>query len=339
MRRRHKSSVSNRPNRAGRLLLGAAIFPALALAACQSSAAPIAFVSDRDGNEEIYAIRASDGKETNLTNSPRREFDPRVSPDGKAIAFRTMEGGNTAIEVMRTDGEGRGALVAGPIEYTGHRWAPNSNRLAYIAIDAGTPVPYLVSSGGGVSTLLTQVPGDDIGDWSPAGDSIVFSVKSGPQMGLYVRNPDGVNEFRRTQTPDHSAVWSPDGKRIAFISDRDGNPEIYLVDAAGDQETRVTSTPAPEYGLSWSPSSKELVFVSERDGNAEIYILNVVDLAQTRLTYNEARDDQPDWSPSGKQIAFASYLDGDAEIFVMNEDGSGQRRLTNNSANDTSPSW
>ena len=101
----------------------------------------------------------------------------------------------------------------------------------------------------------------------------MFAVRDGPARGLWVRNPDGVNEVRLTDTPDHSAVWSPRSDEIAFISERDGNAEVYVMEADGTGQTRITETEAAEYDLDWSPNGKRLLFISERDGNAEVYVL------------------------------------------------------------------
>ena len=247
------------------------------------------------------------------------------------------------LEVLRVSGEERTQVFSGGGEITQPKWGPDSGRLAYALTQESGNAVYVSDSEGEESMLLSKVTADEVGGWSPEGDFIVFSVREGAEQGLYVRNPEGVNEFRRTQSPDYGAVWSPDSRYIAFLSTRDGNPEIYVVDPEEGEEVRVTDSEAPEYDLSWSPNGKRLLFVTDRDGNAEIYAVEIKDRGMpdnfTRLTHNEVRDDQPTWSPNGKRIAFVSYLDGDAEIVVMESDGQDQRRLTNNESEDTEPSW
>ncbi len=316
---------------------------ALALAfsvACGSSAqTPIVFTSDRDGDLEIYSVDPETKTETNLTDSPRGESSPLISPDGKLIAFQSALGDSVAIEIMDITGTSRSSMTPGTGRYGSHRWSPESDRIAYIQEGTEGPVPYVANADATGRLLLASVPGDEIGGWSPDGESVVFAVRSGDAQGIYIRNPTGVNEFKVTDTPDYQPVWSPDSDMIAFISTRDGNPEIYVMNADGSKEGRLTETGAAEYHLSWSPNGKQLLFVSERDGNPEIYTTSLDGLDQERLTRNTTRDDQPVWSPGGDKIAFVSYLDGDAEIFVMDDDGRHQDRLTNNDAEDTSPSW
>ena len=323
----------------------AALLPFLVLTlACRSGAPPIVFTSDRDGNLEIYSVRADGrGEEENLTRSPQDEFSPSLSPNGRNVAFLSGGSDDMKLEVLRINGEERTQVFSAVGEITHPKWGPDSERLAYALSQESSNAVYVSDSEGDESMLLSKVAADEVGGWSPEGNFVVFSVRDGAEKGLYVRNPDGVNEFRRTQSTDYGAMWSPDSRYIAFLSTRDGNPEIYVIDPEEGEEVRVTDSEAPEYDLSWSPNGKRLLFVTERDGNAEIYSVEIKDRGKTdnltRLTHNEVRDERPIWSPNGRRIAFVSYLDGDAEIFVMESNGQNQQRLTNNDSQDIEPSW
>ncbi len=127
--------------------------------------------------------------------------------------------------------------------------------------------------------------------------------------------------------------------QITFVSDRDEpnpstctlscNSEIYVMNADGSGQTRLTNNPAADSGPTWSPDGSKIAFSSDRDGNSDIYVMNADGSGQTRLTDNPAGDAGPIWSPDGSRIAFTSNRDGNGEIYVMNADGSGQTRLTN----------
>ncbi len=127
--------------------------------------------------------------------------------------------------------------------------------------------------------------------------------------------------------------------KIAFASDRDGNLEVYSMDADGGAQTRLTENAAEDFSPSWSPDGARLAFVSTRDGNAEIYVMNADGTAQTRLTDNSASDLGPKWSPDGSQIAFFTNREGNDEIYSMNPDGSNPINLTKHAADDTSFSF
>lgn len=132
------------------------------------------------------------------------------------------------------------------------------------------------------------------------------------------------------------AAFPGQNGKIAFQSNRDGNFEIYVMNADGSAQTRLTNVPGLDVDPVWSPNGQKLVFISPRDGNQfEIYAMNPDGSAQTRLTNSPGVPEfSPTWSPDGQKIAFARSLfpSGESQIFVMNADGSGEVQLTNGSA-------
>jgi TolB protein len=138
----------------------------------------------------------------------------------------------------------------------------------------------------------------------------------------------------------------PNGQ-IAFVSSREGDQDlkIYVMNADGTGQTRLTNNVAYDRDPSWSPDGEKIAFVSDRDGSGgEIYVMNADDGSEpTRLTNNEGEDLHPSWSPDGEKIAFDSSSDfsiESLEIYVMNaDDGTGQTRLTDNTSPDEHPSW
>ena len=126
---------------------------------------------------------------------------------------------------------------------------------------------------------------------------------------------------------------------IAYVSDRDGNAEIYLVSTDGTSSTRLTTNSAWDGQPAWSPDGTRISFTSLRDGDFEIYVMDATGANPVRLTQLDGVDEHPTWSPDGARIAFSSSRDGNAEIYVMNADGSNVVRVTHNGASDTEPAW
>ena len=128
-------------------------------------------------------------------------------------------------------------------------------------------------------------------------------------------------------------------RRIAFQSKRDGNYEIYTVDAEGRDPKNLTMHPGHDGEPAWSPDHTRIAFDSDRTGGFDIYVMNADGTGLAQVTTEPAPDGYPSWSPDGTQLAFTSFRDGNSEIYVMNADGTGARRLTKNLSDDSRPVW
>ena len=118
---------------------------------------------------------------------------------------------------------------------------------------------------------------------------------------------------------------------LAFRSNRDGNHEIYTMNADGSGLTRLTNDPSEDDAPAWSPDAKRIAFTSDRDGSregSEVYVMDADGSNQTRLTNNPGFDAFPKWSPDGSKIAFHRQVVL-FEIFMMNATGSNPVSLTN----------
>jgi len=124
--------------------------------------------------------------------------------------------------------------------------------------------------------------------------------------------------------------------KIAFTSNRDMNSKIYVMNADGSNQQRLTHGSSKDFSPCFSPDGTKIAFVSWRNGWDEIYVMNADGSNQQRLTKGPYNG-EPCFSPDGTKIAFVSDRDGDPEIYVMNADGSNQQRLTHSSSKDFSP--
>jgi Tol biopolymer transport system component len=193
-----------------------------------------------------------------------------------------------------------------------------------------------------LGVIYPQTPGV-VG--TPAPTSITLP----PDPILFTRNTrifaigsDGSGVVQLTNGPrrDLHPTWSPERRRAAFYSDRDGNPEIYTL-ALGDlTATRLTADPAADTDPAWDWTSDRIAFVSTRSGGGDIYTMNANGGSIAQVTSGSADDRHPAWAPAGGRIAFASNRDGgDFDLFVVNADGSGLTQLTTNTVDDTFPAW
>jgi Tol biopolymer transport system component len=135
------------------------------------------------------------------------------------------------------------------------------------------------------------------------------------------------------------AAFPGDNGKIAFASDRDGDYEIYVMDADGSNVVQLISNTVDDWAPAWSPDGSKIAFTHEIDGNLEIYLINSDGSNLTRLTNSSGDDDNPAWSSDGSKIAFDSDRSGThTDIYVMNADGSNQTLIAINPS-DYSASW
>ncbi len=144
-------------------------------------------------------------------------------------------------------------------------------------------------------------------------------------------------------------AWSPDGKKIAFTTNRDSNWDIYVMDANGKNPTRLTSDPGYQGNPAWSPDGTRIAYVQGRDAKRDIMVMDADGSNPQPLTaLATSADYSPAWSPSGNQIAFVSNRGGNADIYVVdvtcigNSDVCDQQAVNLTSANqgdDLDPAW
>ncbi len=126
---------------------------------------------------------------------------------------------------------------------------------------------------------------------------------------------------------------------MVFETDRDGNAEVYVLNAFDQAITRITNNTLADTQPALAPDAFQIAYVSAEAGNKEIYLSGIDRREAVNLTNNAAEDYEPAWSPNGEWLAFTSNRDGNLEIYLMKSDGSELHKLTDNAADDFSPAW
>ena len=185
--------------------------------------------------------------------------------------------------------ETAGKLSAGDEDYFVIEMTHAGTLVAYTTGDTDTYGSILDSSGSVLTSNDEAGPGSNFrvsASVSPGTYYIRVRGYGSLTAGSYTLYADGERQTRLTDHggSDTPPSWSPDGSRLVFVSDRDGNSEIYVMDVDGQNQTRLTDSDGWDVSPSWSPDGSRLAFVSDRDGNSEIYVMDADGQNQTRLT-------------------------------------------------------
>jgi len=306
----------------------------------------IAFVSNIDGDSEIYIMNVDGSNQTNLTENPAVDLHPTFSPDGMRIAFDSDRDGNREIYVMNADGSDQIRLTNEPAAEYAPSWSPDGKKIAFHSNRDGNLEIYTMNADGYNQTNLTENPAVDAWpSWSPDGSRITFNSRRDGNPEVYIMNIDGYNTTRLTDNPANDWIpsWSPDGTRIVFFSDRDGNYEIYTMNTDGSDLIRLTNNPAVDDCPSWSPDGQKIAFPSDRDFNLEIFVMDADGSNPVNLTNNVPINATYGLEPLPRselnldeipyQIVFESYRETEGkenwEICLIDADGSNFVNLTN----------
>ena len=214
---------------------------------------------------------------------------------------------------------------------------------------------FVCDKGTGVKELCTCYPdGQDIRQVTADGSIVVGPRWKDADTLFYTRYPKGggpeiwqldVNTGKRSQTLqlkglNTGAVISPDGKRLAAILSFQGNPELYVIDLATRQWTRLTNTPKASEGCpSWSPDGASIVYVSDESRRQNLYVVDVASKKSRRVTSKGSANIEPDWGSDGR-IAYISKREGLNWVAVLDlAEGEGAARLVGEGGSWSHPSW
>ena len=281
------------------------------------------FQSDQDGNWEIYMISV-DGELAQLTDDAADDLSPDWSPDGNRIVFSSNRNGKQHIYVMNADGNSLAQITNSAAEDSEPAWAPDAKRIVFSSLRDGNKEIYVMNGDGSNPRRLTDDPGvDSFPRWSVDG-KIVFTSNRGGHTDIYVMDEAGRNVTRLTTKGASRATWSPDGKKVIFVSrsaETTDGPwlQVYVIDADGTNLKMITRSPNSIFMPKWSADGATITFVVEYHGaRANIFEIPAEGGTPKRLTAGPKFDGWPAYSPDGTKLAFESNRDGNYEIYVMN---------------------
>lgn len=327
--------------------LGAtAAFWAMPLAADERPV-PEAPVIWRLGDSSIVSYQAADsalrglrsGKTTVTVLGPgglTKTWTVEVVPTGLTLdvhAFGMSRGQQRTLQASYADSSGAPLAPAGNVTWS----STNTNAVAVSpqgvvrAVAFGRADVVATTAFGNADTAAVFVQGELLVTSTRGGSADIYAVDPTDPTVLSQVTDDPGNEIH--------AAYSPEGARIAFVSDRDGNLEVYVVDADGQTPTRLTATPGAEAYPAWTPDGQQIVYQSNPGTGTQLWIMNADGSNQRQLT-TVGENQWPAVSPDGRTIAFVSTRDQRYDVYLMDIDGANQRNVSSTTdAWEWYPSW
>jgi TolB protein len=278
------------------------------------TAGELSFMSDRDGNWNIY-LRDKAGDLHNLTEaSDAHEFFANFTFGGEVLNLYSTKSGEITPATVNAD-----------------------------ASDFKT-MNFVVA----MMTALQAGLTDWDPTWSPDGESMVWLKMGGlpPSVDLWWSNADGSDSRNLTDdgATEMMPAWSPDGKQIVYVSDKDGEQNVYLMDVESGNITRLSDHEVGDINPVWSTDGSQILFVAEQDiplvtGTVQFFLVNPDGSEMRPFTEDDTFAGGLRYSPEGGQVAYMSNEEGSWHIYVMDADGANVRQVTDGNSNNLYPIW
>jgi len=274
----------------------------------------------------------------------------------KLTASGTPPGGNKEIYVMDWDGFAPAKITSHNSLTVSPAWSTKGDKIAYTGwakhADEGVRNPdlfiydlnsskrFLVSYRKGINSGANFLPGDT---------HLLVTLSKDGNPDIYKMSADGQSLTQLTRGPNRAMnvepSISPDGRTIAFSSDRNGRPHIFLMNLDGSNARAITRAGVYNASPAWSPDGKTIAFAGHDKDHFDVFTMspdgtNLKRMTDARKTNGKpSNNESPSWSPDGRHIVFASDRTGKYQLYIISPDGTNERRITEDNFNWDKPKW
>ena len=244
-----------------------------------------------------------------------------------AIAFGMTDATGAHIYAVEPDGHRLRRLTGGPYEDLCPAYSPTGRTIAFCSNRSGNFEIWSMTSDGRQLRLLTSLAYATFPDYSPDGTHIAFGGQAAddPNDEIFVMRRDGSGLHQITSGAGNNdyPAWSPDGRKLAFISDRTGVEQVWTMRPDGSSTTQLTDRPVDHGELpDWSPDGRRIAYTEGIAGDGKIFVMTADGRDQHQVSTGAGDDFGPAWSPDGRRIAFVrDFGNGNRPVEVMTSDG------------------
>jgi len=293
-------------------------------------------VENNDGSGrpygQVWVMTVADGKSVRFGADKVPSGNPQWSPDGQSIAYRGRIGDKSGLIVARHDGSGARWLAEmsdtnSPLPSTGKTiaWSPDGKRIAFVS---GVPGPETVDAAGDPIVITRYL-------YKPDADEGMTRFNDNRRLHIFVVDVASgrVQQLTNGNHYEHSIDWSPDGREIAFVSNREANEDqffnydLFTLKLADNSIRRLTSTENAEYRPRWSPDGRTIVYQATKRGLTDLettmedtHVWAVDADGSNRRELGAAIDNRqgaPEWTPDGAAVLFTVQERGSIHLFRM----------------------
>ncbi len=268
-----------------------------------------------------------------ITTGEDHDLYPRLSPDGKLLAYARYSSHGVAelfVQAMQTPSSLH-KLTSDKKAIQGLTWTPDSRHLIFASNRSGSFQLWSITANGGDLKIEPTDSSAAEPAMAPSGERLLY-VESHVNWNIWRETVDGSSHLPpqillSSSGRNYDPRYSPDGHRIAFVSDRSGNMELWVADSEGKDEEQLTHMNVPWLGgISWSPEGSQIAFDARPQGHSAIFLIAASGGEPRLLEDNAYEERMPSWSSDGKSLYFNSNRDGSLAAWRRSlVDGSVQR--------------
>lgn len=256
----------------------------------------VVFVSNRDGNSEIYMMDYDGSRARRITYNDYIDVLPSWSADNEKILYTSYKKNNPDLYMFNIY-TGKTEVISSTKANYAADWSKEGDLLVYTSTKTGNAEIYVRNMKTGKEKRLTFNPAIDTTPcWSPTGTEIAFTSQRSGTPQIYIMDSEGTNVRRITHDGSYhdSPAWSPDGTRLAYVSRIESRFDIYVYNLKNNTIIKLTEESGRNENPAWSPDGRHLVFASNRSGSYQLYSVDYDGGNLKQLTF-KGENKMPDW--------------------------------------------